>query len=638
MIMTEIVLLAVFALLALVAVMVWAILRCRYPRYEYAALDDESSFLSDRMELSRKFHGDIDRNEALVNCQYYLRGSTRYFLRYQLNNIGSRMDRHWFVVRDNITRTERLLTVTALPEACPVRHGSCHTRPSLQEIFLGLQHPYVHPVLDIDIKVLAERPHVVVISPLNSSGSLKDLIYHSKYNEDWQEKYRPNGLGLPKDQIQRLSKQIMEGMLFLHRKDFPAFYNLHLGNIILQNGVARLTGVENALLGYIPRIASFVKKKIWDNREIVDAVCFGHALFEMTAGYELSTMKPTDKNYLDVEHCAEVYQVLRFIFEGRFPSLTEVASLDFFRNIDLREMRSQYVPPVLQIPLSSAARHLLRDVQKFYRNKGKRRPCGSISSSYSSQESLDSRCSSRQQLKKRANSQHQCGIVLKKPCPPPSSAQLLSLDADDSESNRECRSAAPKATMGPPGSPVVHPNSTPSTQADASSDPDLPPPAVPPRPITALALDSHAPPNDQQAHNPETSSQQSNPATTIADASTTTSNKDLPSVERDNSACSEPLPEPAGDSTRTRPPFQRSSTLGTSPGTPPPMSHWVQSQSSISTGTSYEYTTPPSSPLCDVVEFKPSFPVVRETSESYFGQGTPVAEQPGECSLHTEAL
>lgn len=210
-----------------------------YPRHEYLALDNESSFVSDRLELSRKLRGDIDRNEALINCQYYLRGSTRYFLRYQLCNIGSRMDRHWFVVRDSATRTERLLTVTALPDACPLRHSPCQVRPGLLEIFLGLQHPYVHPVLDIDIKVLAERPHVVVVSPLNDVGSLKDLIYHSRYNEDWQEKYRPQGTGLPEPQVQRLAKQIVEGLLFLHEKDFPAFYNLHLGNVILQNGVAR---------------------------------------------------------------------------------------------------------------------------------------------------------------------------------------------------------------------------------------------------------------------------------------------------------------------------------------------------------------------------------------------------------------
>lgn len=56
----------------------------------------------------------------------------------------------------------------------------------------------------------------------------------------------------------------------------------------------------------------------------------GHALFEMAAGYEMSTTKPTDKNYNDVEHCPEVYQVLRFIFESgnhHYPTLEEVSGV-----------------------------------------------------------------------------------------------------------------------------------------------------------------------------------------------------------------------------------------------------------------------------------------------------------------------
>ncbi|KAH7974160.1 hypothetical protein HPB49_010708 [Dermacentor silvarum] len=492
-----VILLAIFAVMALAAIAIWAILRCRYPRHEYLALDNESSFILDRLELSRKLRGDIDRNEALINCQYYLRGSTRYFLRYQLCNIGSRMDRHWFVVRDSATRTERLLTVTALPDACPLRHSPCQVRPGLQEIFLDLQHPYVHPVLDIDIKVLAERPHVVVVSPLNDVGSLKDLIYHSKYNEDWQEKYRPHGTGLPQDQVQRLAKQIVEGLLFLHEKDFPAFYNLHLGNVILQNGVARLTGLENVLLGYVPRVSAFIRKRICEDKEVVDAVCFGHALFEMAAGYEMSTTKPTDKNYADVEHCPEVYQVLRFIFENEnhhYPTLEEVATLDFFRNIDLRELTTHTVPPILRTNLSSTAKHLLRDVQKFYRNKGGLLPRGI-------------RAKRRPPL-----SPSHAPLVLKKPCPPPpcSSELLTPLAGSSSSPPPEFSSSPPQAETPPPEgtstcppskasdtSPVdteatspLGPVATTAPQNDAGVTVatfvtplvETPPPRVPPRP------------------------------------------------------------------------------------------------------------------------------------------------------------
>ncbi|XP_037529967.1 slowpoke-binding protein isoform X2 [Rhipicephalus sanguineus] len=550
-----VILLAIFAVMALAAIAIWAILRCRYPRHEYLALDNESSFISDRLELSRKLRGDIDRNEALINCQYYLRGSTRYFLRYQLCNIGSRMDRHWFVVRDSATRTERLLTVTALPDACPLRHSPCQVRPGLQEIFLDLQHPYVHPVLDIDIKVLAERPHVVVVSPLNDVGSLKDLIYHSKYNEDWQEKYRPQGTGLPQDQVQRLAKQIVEGLLFLHEKDFPAFYNLHLGNVILQNGVARLTGLENVLLGYVPRVSAFIRKRICEDKEVVDAVCFGHALFEMAAGYEMSTTKPTDKNYADVEHCPEVYQVLRFIFENEnhhYPTLEEVATLDFFRNIDLRELTTHTVPPILRTNLSSTAKHLLRDVQRFYRHKGKLKTSRSISvSSCDGGESSDSEKAGLLPRGVRAKrrppmSPSQAPLVLKKPCPPPPcSSELLSPPHGSSSSPPpEFSSSPPQAETPPPEGTSTCP---PSKASDTSP------------------VDTEAPPPlDVTHHDPEGEPHQNDVAVT---------NFVTPLVET--------------------PP----------PKVPPRPPVWVQSQSSVSTCGSVEFCTPPSSPRIDDAEW-----------------------------------
>lgn len=559
-----VILLAIFAAMALTAIAIWAILRCRYPRHEYLALDNESSFISDRLELSRKLRGDIDRNEALINCQYYLRGSTRYFLRYQLCNIGSRMDRHWFVVRDSATRTERLLTVTALPDACPLRHSPCQVRPGLQEIFLDLQHPYVHPVLDIDIKVLAERPHVVVVSPLNDVGSLKDLIYHSKYNEDWQEKYRPQGVGLPQDQVQRLAKQIVEGLLFLHEKDFPAFYNLHLGNVILQNGVARLTGLENVLLGYVPRVSAFIRKRICEDKEVVDAVCFGHTLFEMAAGYEMSTTKPTDKNYADVEHCPEVYQVLRFIFENEnhhYPTLEEVATLDFFRNIDLRELTTHTVPPILKTNLSSTAKHLLRDVQRFYRNKGKLKTSRSISvSSCDGGESSDSEKAGLLprgiRTKRRPPlSPSQAPLTLKKPCPPPPcSSELLTPPAGSSSSPPpEFSSSPPQAESPPPEGTSTCP---PSKASDMSpADPE----AMPSLDTGATTLSL-----EPLAATPSSS----DAANGVAAAATFVT----------------PLIETPPPRVPPRPPV------------------WVQSQSSVSTCGSVEFCTPPSSPRIDDVE------------------------------------
>ncbi|KAJ8959119.1 hypothetical protein NQ318_022376 [Aromia moschata] len=150
-----------------------------------------------------------------------------------------------FTVQDNVLGAERLLTLAPLPSHCPLSPSQA-TRDTFLELFRGLQHPYVHPVLDVEFWDAG----VAVVTPLNPSGSLKDLIYGSVWHEAYDKKYASRGGG----------------------------FALEDGNVIIQNGVARLAGLENTLLGASPRCPSFSETTL----------SFGYLLFEMTAGYELA--------------------------------------------------------------------------------------------------------------------------------------------------------------------------------------------------------------------------------------------------------------------------------------------------------------------------------------------------------------
>lgn len=97
-----------------------------------------------------------------------------------------------FTVQDTSLGAERLLTLVPLPSMCPL-NPSTTTRDTLLELFRGLQHPYIHPVLDIEFWDAG----AALISPLNPSGSLKDLIYSSPWHEDYDKKYTCRGEGLP---------------------------------------------------------------------------------------------------------------------------------------------------------------------------------------------------------------------------------------------------------------------------------------------------------------------------------------------------------------------------------------------------------------------------------------------------------
>ncbi|KAL1464581.1 hypothetical protein WDU94_004212 [Cyamophila willieti] len=323
-------------------------------RYEYTALEAESN----SHELERK-----SRERAHSACLQYLKFCPRYGLVQHLNDIGSRVDKHWFVVRDTSVKTERLLTLTPRSIQCVINNDS-ETRKSIMDLFLALQHPYIYPVLDLEFVEDAgrDRAYNILVIPFNSKGSLKDLIYKSCWHNDWADKYGRRSDGLPLSQVQRLGRQILEALVFLKERGFPPCCHLHTGNIILQNGVARLSGLENALMGYTSRIQPMICKShhVIADSNSTDIICFGHVLFEMSAGYELTTPHPNSENLHDIAHYPQVAEILDMIFhQDTVPRVQDLLLLDFFRHIDLREMRTTSLPHMFQAKLTPAALKLL---------------------------------------------------------------------------------------------------------------------------------------------------------------------------------------------------------------------------------------------------------------------------------------
>lgn len=94
------------------------------------------------------------------------------------------------------------------------------------------------------------------------------------WNEDWSHKYASRGKGLTLPQVQRMGRQILEALIFLKERGFPTVTNLHSGNVVIQNGVARLAGLENTLLGFTSRIHPIVTSRLTQSSSI-DIICFG---------------------------------------------------------------------------------------------------------------------------------------------------------------------------------------------------------------------------------------------------------------------------------------------------------------------------------------------------------------------------
>ncbi|KAH9640306.1 hypothetical protein HF086_001658 [Spodoptera exigua] len=210
--------------------------------------------------------------------------SPRYDLLSALGSIGSRLNKHWFAIHDNSIKTDRLLTLMPLTSKCPIEQGE-RSKTLIMELFRALHHPYIYPVLDLELC----NGHALTVLPFNARGSLKDLIYKSTWNDDYARKYGTLGTGLPAWQVARFGRQMLEGLLFLKEKGFPPFRHLHSGNVVVQNGVARICGLENTLIGAQPRCPIALAAQL----EHVEALSLGHVLFEMCGGDYRADLRPS---------------------------------------------------------------------------------------------------------------------------------------------------------------------------------------------------------------------------------------------------------------------------------------------------------------------------------------------------------
>ncbi|KAK3102227.1 hypothetical protein FSP39_009753, partial [Pinctada imbricata] len=228
-------------------------------------------------------------DEAWISCQYYLRSHPRYEKAEQLDQLGWRQDKQWFRANDMREKTEKLITILPQNEKMSFPFISKNSK-LLRDLFNLLQHPYIFPVCAIDF--ITEQNLVVVVLPVSTKGSLKDFIYKSRFTTSSSDKYRNKSKGLSVKQIALFGRQILEALIYMEEKGFPIHGHLHSGNIILDNGVCRVSGYENTFLGYTSNVYEKVRRKIKHNREALDVVCFGHLLYEMSTGCELDTPFP----------------------------------------------------------------------------------------------------------------------------------------------------------------------------------------------------------------------------------------------------------------------------------------------------------------------------------------------------------
>lgn len=114
-------------------------------------------------------------------CQEWIKATQyRYEIVSHLDDIGCRNNKNWFLLNDRTVRTDRLMSLLPVPLDCvaleEMSPSEC-PKTILVELLASLQHPYIYPVLDLGFFSTNQTHYACPITPLNSRGSLKDLIF-----------------------------------------------------------------------------------------------------------------------------------------------------------------------------------------------------------------------------------------------------------------------------------------------------------------------------------------------------------------------------------------------------------------------------------------------------------------------------
>lgn len=346
--------------LAIGILVIWCLIRkCRRNHdYERVPLLTSSNDigLAYRIQKEAEKQYTIHRDTAWLNSQFYLRSNPQYSDVQQLEDLGWRPQKHWFKVYDTRSRSQMFMTMSQKSEKLTYAFTK-ENQKLIKDMLLVLQHPFILTVADIDF--MMDQRIVVVVYPVSVRGTLKDYIYQNKHTDPWKLKYKTRNRGLNVTQIRCFGKQVLSALLFLEEKGFPCHGHVHSGNIIIENNkcsrfrkteiTARLMGCESCLLCEESKLYPLLKKKLKNNKSALDVLCFGHLLYEMCAGCELTKPHPDPGDLYNCRN-SSVVEVLNFIFPEEktagYPTLKEISELKFFSEVPLRELDVYNFSPI----------------------------------------------------------------------------------------------------------------------------------------------------------------------------------------------------------------------------------------------------------------------------------------------------
>jgi len=177
------------------------------------------------------------------------------------------------------------------------------------------------------------------------------------------------------DRIAVFGRQILEGLIYLRDNGIP-YGHLHTGNVIIEDGVCRLTDYENAILNIEPHL--FPHQVALLTKSDPDVVSFACVLYEMAIGDEPDR---SDPSFIPSPCPISVRKVIEPILSGSATVTLEDLHKDpFFTSVRLRDDFRYDIENLVKPKVESKAKEFLKslttvlpyvNVQEYQSNKEK---------------------------------------------------------------------------------------------------------------------------------------------------------------------------------------------------------------------------------------------------------------------------
>ncbi|KAI1306018.1 Slowpoke-binding protein [Halotydeus destructor] len=331
---------------------------------------------------------------GLVNCTKTLRLWDTYMAYYpdrtfnleRALSLDPRDSRSYLIIMDKQTRTKRLAIIDSLTNETPSNIEAAN------ELLGELRHTYILPILYLDI--FAGQLATIVV-PLTTEGTLAQLVQNMRQQVDLCSQATPtstmvrssfmstsliapitgslvNLYSIHERQVRTLARQVLEAIVFLHDRGFRPFGQFCSGDVMIQNGTARLSGVERVLL----RTKGPNKCPMMDEFEVrharsIDTICFGHLFWELINGLKLDTLRPSSSHLTVFQPWPILVETLQKIFameeryeqsnHHKYPQIEEIMTYKIFA-VDLREMPADYNRVFVATKLSPEAEQLAQQI------------------------------------------------------------------------------------------------------------------------------------------------------------------------------------------------------------------------------------------------------------------------------------